>query len=45
MTVPMTIAVRPGDVALRDALNVALAARWADVRRPSSSATTCRSSR
>ncbi|MBX3142105.1 MAG: quinoprotein dehydrogenase-associated putative ABC transporter substrate-binding protein, partial [Trueperaceae bacterium] len=32
MTVPMTIAVRPGDVALRDALNVALAARWADVQ-------------
>ncbi|MCC6311524.1 MAG: quinoprotein dehydrogenase-associated putative ABC transporter substrate-binding protein [Trueperaceae bacterium] len=32
MTVPMTIAVRHGDVALRDALNVALATRWAEVQ-------------
>lgn len=32
MTVPMTIAVRPGDIALRDALNAAIAARWPDIQ-------------
>lgn len=32
MSVPMTMAVRPGDVALRDRLNIALANRWDEIQ-------------
>lgn len=32
MSVPMTMAVRPGDEALRDRLNLAIAARWDDIQ-------------
>lgn len=32
MSVPMTMAVRPGDEALRDRLNIAIAERWDDIQ-------------
>ncbi len=32
MSVPMTMAVRPGDEALRDRLNIAIASRWDDIQ-------------